>query len=113
MRRLETLRRKRTHSIAIWTALTLFTFWTAIPIALVVLNSFKRAKDIFTISPKLLFTPTLDNYVNAFTKANFGLYYLNSVIVALVSTIVVIVIGTFAAYALTSFRLRSANTIAN
>ena len=107
------MRRKRTHSIAIWTVLSLFTLWTVIPIALVVLNSFKRAKDIFTVAPRLLFTPTLDNYVNAFTKANFGLYYLNSVIVALTSTVVVIVIGTFAAYALTSFRLRSANTIAN
>ena len=107
------MRRKLAHSIAIWTVLSLFTLWTVIPITLVVLNSFKRAKDIFTVSPKLFFTPTLDNYVNAFTKASFGLYYLNSVIVALTSTVVVIVIGTFAAYALTSFRLRSANTIAN
>ena len=73
----------------------------------------QAGEDIFTTSPKLVFTPTLDNYVNAFTKASFGLYYLNSVILALTSTIVVIVIGTFAAYALTSFRLRSANTIAN
>lgn len=107
------MRRKRSSSIAIWTMLIAFTFWTVIPIALVVLNSFKRAKDIFTTTPKLIFTPTLDNYVNAFTKGSFGLYYVNSVIVALVSTVIVIVIGTFAAYALTSFRLRSANTIAN
>jgi multiple sugar transport system permease protein len=107
------MRRKPAHSIAIWIALTLFTLWTVIPIALVVLNSFKRAKDIFTAAPKLFFTPTLDNYVNAFTKASFGLYYLNSVIVALASTVIVIVIGTFAAYALTSFRLNAANTIAN
>lgn len=107
------MRRKVSHSIAIWGALTLFTLWTVIPIGLVVLNSFKRAKDIFTTTPKLFFTPTLDNYVNAFTKASFGLYYLNSVIVALASTVIVIVIGTFAAYALTSFRLSAANTIAN
>ncbi|HTV71462.1 MAG TPA: carbohydrate ABC transporter permease [Rhizobiaceae bacterium] len=107
------MRRSRRRSIAIWTVLIAFTFWTVIPIGLVVLNSFKRAKDIFTPTPTLFFTPTLDNYVNAFTKASFGLYYVNSVIVALVSTVIVIVIGTFAAYALTSFRLRSANTIAN
>jgi multiple sugar transport system permease protein len=107
------MRRSRRRSIAIWTVLIAFTFWTVIPIGLVVLNSFKRAKDIFTPTPTLFFTPTLDNYINAFTKASFGLYYVNSVIVALVSTVVVIVIGTFAAYALTSFRLRSANTIAN
>ena len=107
------MRRKATHSIAFWTVLPVFTVWTVVPIALVVLNSFKRAKDIFTTSPRLLFTPTLDNYVNAFTKASFGLYYLNSVIVAVASTVIVIVTGTFAAYALTSFPLRSANAIAN
>lgn len=106
------MRRKPIKSIAIWGTLGLFTLWTVIPIALVVVNSFKRAKDIFTTTPKLFFTPTLDNYVNAFTKASFGLYYVNSIIVALASTFIVIVIGTFAAYALTSFRLRSANSIA-
>lgn len=103
----------RLGSIATWIVLGLFTLWTVVPIALVVLNSFKRAKDIFTTSPQLWFTPTLVNYVNALTKANFGLYYCNSIVVAVVSTAVVIVIGTFAAYALTSFRLIAANTVAN
>lgn len=100
-------------SIATWTVLGLFTLWTVVPIALVVLNSVKRAKDIFTPTPRLWFTPTLENYVNALTKANFGLYYLNSIAVAFVSTTLVILIGTFAAYSLTSFRLRAANSIAN
>ncbi|MBM7044788.1 carbohydrate ABC transporter permease [Rhizobium lusitanum] len=106
------MRKPRFNTIGTWLALALFTFWTIVPIALVVVNSFKKAKDIFTTTPRLFFTPTLDNYVNAFTKANFGLYYLNSTIVALVSTVIAIVIGTFAAYALTSFRLNVANTIA-
>jgi multiple sugar transport system permease protein len=99
-------------SICKWAVLVLFALWTIVPVALIILNSFKKAKDIFTATPTLVFKPTLDNYVNAFTKANFGLYYLNSTIVALVSTVIVIVVGTFAAYALTSFRLRWANTIA-
>ncbi len=95
-----------------WLILVLFAVWTIVPIALVVLNSFKRAKDIFTSAPTLIFTPVLDNYVNAFTKANFGSYYLNSLIVGVTSTVLVILIGTFAAYALTSFKLVGANTIA-
>jgi multiple sugar transport system permease protein len=95
-----------------WIVLILFAVWTIVPIALVVINSFKTARDIFTRAPTLIFTPVLDNYVDAFTKANFGQYYLNSLIVALASTALVILIGTFAAYALTSFRLVGANTIA-
>lgn len=100
------------RSVAKWLVLSLFTLWTIIPIAIVVLNSFKRAKDIFTTEPRLFFTPTFDNYINAFTKSHFGLYYLNSAIVAIVSTSLVVVVGTFAAYALTSFNIRSANIVA-
>jgi multiple sugar transport system permease protein len=107
------MKKPRLKSIATWVILGLFTIWTIVPIVLVVLNSFKRAKDIFTTTPRLWFTPTLENYVNALTKANFGLYYLNSIFVAFISTAVVILIGAFAAYALTSFRLRAANIIAN
>ncbi|MBD8066609.1 carbohydrate ABC transporter permease [Devosia sp. PTR5] len=106
------MRKPTVGSVAKWVALVLFCVWTIVPIALVVLNSFKKAKDIFTTTPTLFFTPTLDNYVNAFTKANFGLFYLNSIVVALVSTVIVIVVGTFAAYALTNFRLPFANAIA-
>lgn len=95
-----------------WAILILFAVWTVVPIALVVLNSFKTAKDIFSRAPTFIFNPVLDNYVNAFTKGNFGSYYLNSLIVALVSTVLVIVIGTFAAYALTNFKLPGANSIA-
>lgn len=98
--------------VAKWIVLALFAVWTIVPISLVVLNSFKRAKDIFSPVPKLFFTPTLDNYINAFTKANFGQYYINSATVALSSTVLVILVGTFAAYALTSLRLPFANTIA-
>lgn len=99
-------------SIVRWAILILFAVWTVVPIALVVLNSFKRAKDIFSRAPTLIFSPVLDNYVAAFTKGNFGSYYLNSLIVALTSTVLVLVIGTFAAYALTSFRLPGANSVA-
>jgi multiple sugar transport system permease protein len=106
------MKKLKPGKIAKWIVLALFTLWTVVPIALVVVNSFKREKDIFTTSPMLFFTPTFDNYVNAFTKANFGQFYLNSAIVAFTSTFIVILIGTFAAYALTSFRLPYANAIA-
>lgn len=96
-----------------WTLLFIFTLWTIIPISIVVLNSFKRSKDIFTTEPRLFFTPTFDNYINAFTKSHFAFYYLNSSIVAIVSTSLVVVIGTLAAYALTSFNIRSANFLAS
>lgn len=100
-------------TIGKWVIIVLFLLWTVVPILLVVMNSFKRAKDIFTDVPRIFFVPTLDNYVNAFTNSNFGLFYANSTIVALASTTLVIALATFAAYGLTSFQLTYANSIAN
>jgi multiple sugar transport system permease protein len=99
--------------IAKWAVLVVFLFWTIVPIALVVMNSFKMPEDIFTTVPKLLFTPTLSNYADIFSSDNFGLYFFNSTMVALGSTAIVIILGTLAAYGLTSFNLRGANRIAN
>lgn len=105
--------RRASASTAKWIVLVLFLLWTIIPILLVVTNSFKYPKDIFTTSPKLIFTPTFDNFRNVFAKSDFAMYFVNSTIVALCSTLIVIVLATFAAYGLTSFKLRFANTIAN
>lgn len=96
-----------------WVIGAILLAWTIVPIGIVVMNSFKKPADIFTTTPKLIFEPTLINYINAFTKADFALYYLNTIIVAVASTAIVIVLGTFAAYGLTSFQLRAANAIAN
>jgi len=105
--------KRRLTSVGKWAILIVFLLWTVIPILLIIVNSFKKAKDIFTDVPRIFFAPTLDNYVNAFTKSDFGLYFANSSIVALSSTIIVIILATFASYGLTSFQLRFANTIAN
>jgi multiple sugar transport system permease protein len=100
-------------SIAKWAILALFLVWTIIPIALVVTNSFKMQKDIFTTTPTVFFQPTLANFVEVFTTSSFGLYFFNSTVVAIASTAIVVVLGTFAAYGLTSFNLKGANNIAN
>src|SRR5918999_169947 len=43
-------------------ALAAIVVWSLFPIALVVIASFKPAIEIFAVPPKLLFTPTLENY---------------------------------------------------
>lgn len=43
--------------------------------------------------------PTLDNYHTAFSKFNFGQYILNSVIVSVLATVLVLVLGSMAGYA--------------
>jgi sorbitol/mannitol transport system permease protein len=73
------------------------------PVFWMVLNSFKTEQDANT-SPKLFFSPTLDEY-RAVTKStqgilSFGEAFANSIVVVVASTLIVMVLAIPAAYAL-------------
>lgn len=70
-----------------------------LPIAYMLLKSFQTEPDAAAATPKLVFTPTLENYTGVFA-AGFWPYAINSLIVVLVSTAVVIALAVPAAYAL-------------
>jgi sorbitol/mannitol transport system permease protein len=73
------------------------------PVFWMVLNSFKQEADANT-SPKLFFTPTLDEYRTVTESAggllSFGEAFTNSVVIVLVSTLIVLALAIPAAYAL-------------
>src|SRR5678816_2698784 len=76
------------------------------PVYWMITISLKTEIDQFASPPKwFVFTPTLQHYYDAFVTRSFGQYLLTSAIVAVVSTVCALVIGTLAAYALTRFRL--------
>ena len=57
--------------------------WTLVPLAWMLLTSLKKTEDVKTTTPKLAFTPTLDNYSNLFGGGNnIGPDILNSVLAA-------------------------------
>jgi multiple sugar transport system permease protein len=93
--------------------LVLFFLWTVIPIALVVTTSFKLPRDIFSVPPATIFTPTIENYVRALTSGDFGRYFWNSVVVGVASALLAVGSGSLAAYALVSLRMRYARLIAD
>jgi sorbitol/mannitol transport system permease protein len=70
-----------------------------LPIAYMLLKSFQTEPDAAAATPKLIFTPTLENYTGVF-QAGFWPYAINSLIVVVVSTAVVIALAVPAAYAL-------------
>jgi sorbitol/mannitol transport system permease protein len=73
------------------------------PVFWMVLNSFKAEADANT-SPKLFFTPTLDEYRTVTESAggllSFGEAFTNSVVIVIVSTLIVLALAIPAAYAL-------------
>ena len=70
--------------------------------------SFKTEADQFAVPPRwFVFTPTTAHYGEAFLARSFGQYLLNSAVVAVVSTLCAVTLGTLAAYALARFPMRA------
>lgn len=76
------------------------------PLIWLVLSSFKNRVDIFSTTPKLFFEPTFANYVTAFIDKGFGANLKNSVIVAVASSLVALLVGIPAAYYLSRHQSR-------
>ncbi|MFJ5987275.1 carbohydrate ABC transporter permease [Lentzea sp. NPDC092896] len=84
----------------------------AFPLFWMVLSAFKPEDEIISADPVPWTTrPTLDSFTRALTVANFGRYFLNSIVVAVIVVLLSIVISFLAATALTRFRFRSRTTL--
>ena len=97
-------------------AILVVTLLYVFPVLWVVLTAFKRRVDIFAIPPKLVFAPTLDNFVRIFVRTtaegtsaatDFGVFFLNSVILSFASVLLALVIGVLAAYSVSRHAFRN------
>ncbi|MDO9349327.1 MAG: carbohydrate ABC transporter permease [Anaerolineales bacterium] len=84
---------------------------TLFPIAWLIITSFKPADDIMVSPPRFIFTPTLDNYIYTLHKANFLLFIQNTLLVAIVSTLIVIVLSSLAAYSFARYNPGGGNIL--
>ncbi len=66
-------------------------------------SSFKTQVDIVSWPPKLIFSPTLQNYRKVFEEQDFLKYFLNSTIVGAVSVGLSLVLGLPAAYSISRY----------
>ena len=77
----------------------------AIPVAWMFLSAFKPRTEVAALPPKLIFTPTLENFVELFSRNDFLHHTLNSIIVATGSTVLGLALGAPAAFAVSWHRL--------
>lgn len=82
--------------------LSLFLF--LLPFLWMVLASFKNQEQILDTSRLLSFTPSFDNYVSVFTQYAFLDFIWNSFLVALESTLLGLLLGLPAAYAIARYK---------
>jgi ABC-type glycerol-3-phosphate transport system permease component len=75
------------------------------PFLTMISTSFKSQSFVLDYPPTLIpKDPTGANYVTAITTANFGRYFVNSALVATVSTVLIVLLSAMMAYAFVRFR---------
>ena len=85
-----------------------YTLIALFPVLLVILNSFKDRRGIFTEPLQLPGAETfsLDGYATVLTEGDFGTYFANSLTVTIVSLFLILLFGAMCAHALAEYRFR-------
>jgi multiple sugar transport system permease protein len=92
------------QEVAAYTGIAIALVITLFPVYWIASNSFKYDIDIFAVPPEWLpVNPTLKHYRAAFIERPFLQYALNSLIIAVSTTVISVVLGTLAGYALARF----------
>ena len=81
------------------------------PFYWMVTSSLKHQQDILSPTPKFFFEPTLEHYRGAIAKFDVAASLANSLIVALTTTALSLIVGTPAAYALARFEFKAKRDI--
>jgi len=93
--------------------LAMFTVWTLFPFMWVLETSLKPNRDIFVEVSLVPRHVSLQHYVALFHQSEFLAYFRNSAIVAVSTTIVAMIVGVLAAYAITRLSFRGRAFVAN
>lgn len=105
-------RETRTAKVVKFLFLGLWLVITVFPLYWIVVTSFKKPGAIF--SYPLTYWPevfSIENYLGLFSKAQFGTYVVNSLIVATIAAVVATFISMLSAYVLARFEFRSKGAI--
>ena len=102
------VRKTVTYSLlTLWGIIVLFPFYWMI---LSSIKSYGSYNAEFT--PKFITTePTMQNYIDAFTKVNLGRYFLNTIVFTVVTTALMMLVIVFAAFAFSRLQFRGKNLV--
>lgn len=108
---LVTARRKRQRTLVLTLIAVVVTCIYAFPTIWLILTSFKSRIDIFSIPPKFIFKPSLENYAYAIQRGNFWRVLFNSVFISFTSVFLAVVLTIFAAYAISRIRFKGSGFV--
>lgn len=93
--------------LIIWAFIVLFPFYWMILTSLKSYGSYNAEyiPKFFTLSP------TLENYITAFTSVNLGKYFLNTLIFTVFTTLIMMFVTIFAAFAFSRLQFKGKNLV--
>ncbi len=100
---------ERAKSIAVYVGIGLIIIYCLAPFYWMVVSSLRKSAEVFEQSP-VPSPPSMQNYTAVFDPVNnFARALFNCILVAGVTTVAVLIIGVFAAYALARLEFRGKN----
>lgn len=105
-------RRRKIQDFFSSAALIMVVLIAVIPVAWLLLTSFKNPVDVYAMPPKIVYQPTSDNYRTLLFERNFLHYLLNSAIVSLSTTVACVFLGSLYSYTLARVKFRGRNNAA-
>jgi alpha-1,4-digalacturonate transport system permease protein len=104
--------RKNLKKLLVYLLLIIISGLFLIPVLWIVLSSLKTPTDLYKWPPSLFPKGiTFVNFETAFKKGNFGVYFYNTTVVTILSTIITLIINTMAGYALAKYKFYGSNLI--
>jgi multiple sugar transport system permease protein len=102
------------RTLKLYVPLALFVILMLFPFYWMLITSIKPNRELYNarIMPLIVYHPTLKHYVDLLTQTNFLTWTYNTFLVAIVSTLVSLVLGTMVAYPLARMNFPGAAVVA-
>lgn len=93
--------------LGIWAVIVLFPFFWMLLTSLKTLPEYNAER----VPSFFIHSPTLGNYLTAFTEVSLGRYFLNTLIFTVVTTVIMLVVMILAAYAFARLEFKGKNLV--
>jgi len=100
----------KVYRTVIWLWFTLYSLWILYPLLWLVMNGLKTNSEFFLDTWSLPKQWMWKNYQAAW-DAGIGQYFFNSILVTLVSVVIILLLGSMAAYGLSRFRFKGVDAL--
>ena len=103
--------KKKTIGIVAFAFLFLYAFVSAYPLVFTLIASFKTDQEIFSNPFGLPSALSFENYIRAWTISRLPQYFLNSIILSVSVCVLLVILGSMAAYAISKFKFKYSNLL--